>query len=212
MDTLEPRSSSHNKCTDAEQILEQFDAYIVTLARKMIPRTIVSPNVLDLEIDELAQKVRVKIWLSCQKRYITNPKSYIYRTVYTESIDMLRQHKPTTPLPMDEDSELYQGNLLVQAGEEMQDPASMVEEEETLAEYIVKAVDGILALPPCQEQAIICSLKDQVDDIARLIQAFKVRKIDIEAVNWPTERDNKQRLKASLSVSRHKLGFLKQAK
>lgn len=211
METLDLRSLSHNEGADAQQILEQYDAYIVTLARKMIPRKIVPPDVLDLEIDELAQKVRVKIWLSCQNRRITNPKAYIYRVARTESIDMLRQHKPTLPLPIDGDGELYQGNPLVQAVEEMRDPASKIEEEEALAEYIIKAVDGILALPACQEQAVICSLKDQVDDVAQLIQAFKAHNRDIEGVNWPAERSDKQRLKASLTVSRKKLRYLKQA-
>lgn len=212
METLDPRGPSDNDGADAEQILEQFDAYIVTLARKMIPRKIVPPDALDLEIDELAQKVRVKIWLSSQNRRITNPKAYIYRIAYNESIDMLRQYKLTLPLPIDGDGELYQGNPLVQPSDALQDPASKMEEEEALAEHIVRAIDGILALPLCQEQAIICSLKDQVDDVAQLIQAFKIRKRDIEGVNWPEQRCDRQRLKASLTVSRQKLRFLKQAK
>jgi DNA-directed RNA polymerase specialized sigma24 family protein len=190
---------------DIEQFLEQLDAYIVTLVRKKIPRYIVLPEVLDLEIDELVQKVRIKIWLACKSKCIANPKAYINRIVYTEVVDMLRQHKPTLQLLIDDDGELYQGNTIVKAGEEMQDPASKFEEKEALAEYIVKAIDGILELPPCQEQAMICSLKDQVDDVAQLIQAFKAHKVDIERINWPAEKADKQRLKASLTVCRKKL-------
>jgi DNA-directed RNA polymerase specialized sigma24 family protein len=212
MVALDSNSSAHSEGADAEQILKQFDAYIITLARKMIPRKLVPPEVLDLEIDELAQKVRIKIWHACQSSPIINPKAYINRVVRNESIDMLRQYRPMPPLPLDDDGELYQGEQLVRQSEEMQDPATVLEGEETLADYILKAVDGILALPPCQEQAIICSLKDQVDDVARLIRAFKERNRDIEGVNWPAEKRDRQRLNASLTVSRQKLRLLKQSR
>src|SRR5438045_1273113 len=156
-----PGPSAYDSDFDVDAILEQHDEYIVALARKNIPRTVALSEVLDLEIDELAQKSRIKFWLALQKRQITYPKIYIRYIVQSESVDLFRQHKPILSLHTDEDGELYQGNLLLTLGEGMQDPLDELEREEMIADYITEAVENVLKLPPCQQFAMICSLKDQ---------------------------------------------------
>jgi DNA-directed RNA polymerase specialized sigma24 family protein len=201
--------SAYSNNSEPGETLEQLDAYIIALARKKIPHNVVHPDVLDLEIDELAQNARIKFWLTSQKQQITNPRAYIRCIVHSESVNMIRQHRPILALPTDEDNELYQGDLLVTTSEGMQDPSDEFEREELVADYIAETVDAILTLPPCQQRAMICSLKDHLDDVLPLVIAFRNHRMDIETVNWPESKSEEQKSKASLSAARKKLLFLK---
>jgi DNA-directed RNA polymerase specialized sigma24 family protein len=204
-----PGPSAYDSDSVVDEILEQHDTYIVDLARKKLPRNVVRSEMLGDEIDELVQKVRVKLWLALRKKPILNLKAYISCIVYTESIDMVRQYQLTLPLPLNEDGELYQGNVMVTPGEGLQDPEYEVEQEETIGGYMTEAVEAVLKLPPRQQHAMICSLKERIDDVLPLINALRNHAINIEELNWPEEKDELQRLRASLSVARKKLRSLK---
>ena len=52
---------------------------------------------------------------------------------------------------------------------------------------------------------MICSLRERVDDFIQLASAFKMRRIDIEGLQWPQEKSEKQVLQASLSCARRKV-------
>ena len=193
---------------EIDEILRQNDGYILTLAREKVPRHIASPDVLDLEIHELAQRSRIKLWRALQKRHITHVKAYIRRIVHSESMDILRSYKPDLPLPVDEDGELYQGDVLVALSEGMRDPLYELEQKEMAAEYITQAVDALSSFPPCQQHVMICSLKDQLDDVLLLTKAFKKFEINIESMRWPSIKKEVKNLKASLSAARKKLRSL----
>jgi DNA-directed RNA polymerase specialized sigma24 family protein len=201
--------SAFDSDPDAEEILKQHDTYIVDLARKKVPRNIVRPEMLHDEIDELSQRVRFKLWLSLRKKRIKNLRAYIRSVVYTEVINMVRQHQSILPLPLGEDGELYQGNIIATPSEGMQDPAYEIEQEEAIEDYTKETVEAVVNLPPRQQQAMICSLIDKIDDVLPLIDALRNHAINIEEVNWPEERDELQRLQASLSIARKKLRSLK---
>src|SRR5947209_4336801 len=62
---------------DIEEILHRYDAYIVALAWKKLPRTVVPLALLPDEREDLAQRVRIKLWQTLQKRPISNLKAYI---------------------------------------------------------------------------------------------------------------------------------------
>src|SRR6266436_9495914 len=157
-------SSAYDSDCDVDELLERNDAYIVALARKKVPRNMIHPEMLSDEIDELAQKIRIKLWQASQKKKITSPRSYISCIAHSESVDMVRQRKFALPLPVYEDGEIYQGNLMILPGEGVQDPAEKLEHEEVIIEWIARVVEGVLALPPRQLHAMICSLKNQIDD------------------------------------------------
>ena len=193
---------------EIDDILESYDGYILALAREKVPRYIASPEVLDLEIHELAQRSRIKLWRTLQKRHITHIKPYIRCIVHSESMDMVRCYKPDLPLPVDEDGELYQGDVLLAPGEGMQDPLYELVQKETAAEYITQAVDALSSFPPCQQHVMICSLKDQLDDVLLLTKAFKKFEINIESMRWPSIKKEVKILKASLSAARKKLRSL----
>jgi hypothetical protein len=90
----------------------------------------------------------------------------------------------------------------------MQDPLYELEQKEIAAEYITQLVDMLHSLPPCQRKIMICSLKEQLDDVPTLTQAFKKFEVNIEAVRWPSKKKEMRNLKASLSIARKKLRSL----
>ena len=190
---------------EIDEILRQHEDYICALARDRVPRHLVSPELLDLEIQELAQRSRIRLWRTLQKTRITYIKAYIRSIVHSVSIDMIRGYKSDLPLPLDEDGEIYQGNVLVTCSEGMQDPLYELEQQECVSEYITQVVDLLSSFPLCQRRAMVCSLKNQLDDILTITQVFKNFEINIEAVRWPSKKKEEQNLRASLSVTRKKL-------
>jgi DNA-directed RNA polymerase specialized sigma24 family protein len=204
--------SAYDSDADVNELLERLDLYIVTLARTKVPRNIVRPEMLADEIEELAQKVRIKLWLALRKQRVDNLKAYIHCIVYTEVIDMVRRHRPMLCLPLDEDGELYQGNLIFASGEGMHDPGHEVEQAEERDNSMQGIFEAIIRLPPRQQYAMICSLKEQLDGVLPVIDTLKDQLTDLEAVNWPKEKNELQSLRSSLSIARKKLLYLNERK
>jgi len=191
--------------TDIDEILEHCDSLIRSLARKNFPYTITSAAAIDLDIDELAQITRFKFWLALQKQDIRNTNAYIRRIVHNEAINMVRQHKPVESLNTNDEGEPYLAHTMMASNHVIQEPAEKVEEEEMLSSYSSKLVQNILELPPQQQRAMICALKDQIVDILPLVDTFLLYGIDIESIHWPESKKELQRMRASLSVARRKL-------
>jgi DNA-directed RNA polymerase specialized sigma24 family protein len=191
-------------------LLADSEPYIRALVCKQIPRDIVPPDTLDLEIDEIVQNVWIKLWkVALQKQTITNVRAYIRVMVHSEIVDMVRKTRRHYPLPVDEDGEIVEGNVLLSAGEGARDPAYEVEQTEIVQQSLAKAVETILALPPLQQTAMICSLEERVDDLLSLVEAFANRSVDIETISRPKEQRGSPRFRASLSIARKKLSKLK---
>src|SRR5690242_20412123 len=87
---MEKRSAGEGEIAE---LLEKLDTYIVHLARKRIPRYTVRPGEHELEIDELAQQTRVKLWLALCKSDIANPAGYAGSIVSTEAVNMQRRFR-----------------------------------------------------------------------------------------------------------------------
>lgn len=201
--------SAYDSDSDLNALLKQYDTYITMLAQARVPRNIVRPEMLADEIEDLAQKVRVKLWLALRKRSIRNLKAYIQCIVYSEVVDMVRRHLPTISLPLDEDGELCQEDLIFAPGQGTQDPGIEVERAEELDSSIQGLSEGIVQLPPRQQYAMICSLNEQIDDALPIIDTLKNQLTNVDAVNWPEEKNELQNLRSSLSIARKKLQSLK---
>ena len=208
------RPNSETSACDNEvaitELLEDYNQYIVALAWKSCLRGAMPSERLSGAIDELTQNVRLKLWQAMQKQAINHIKAYIRRIVQHEAVNILRQekYKPASPLPINEEGELYQGHLLAGAGGNMQDALDKIEQEETIADFTTIAAGVIQKLPPRQQRAMICTLKDRIDDALPLLQALMDCEIDINNISWPEEKEDAQRLKASLSAVRKKLHIL----
>lgn len=191
-----------------EQLLLEHDEYIVSLARQKVPRGHTpTDNVAD-DIDELAQRVRIKLWLISQKQEILAERAYIRHITATVSVDMVREQKPTIPLPVNDDGELYQGKLLLAPRQEEQDPAALLAEEESLNDCMEFMADGVLNLPPVQQQAMLYSLKQHINDLLPFLKILQEQGADIEGATMPEDIDQQRSLRTSLSVARRKMRAL----
>ncbi len=190
-----------------EETLLEYDSYIVAQARRCISQSMGSGNasMLDLDADELAQMVRIKLWHVLEEREVIYLKPYIRRVINSEFIDMLRRRKPTQPLPEDADGEISTGKVIATANEGITDPAEVVEEQEVAEWRMGEIVDAVLELPRRQQHVMICTMRDRVDDPVPLINALERRQQDIHAWQWPQKKQDKQLLMASLSYARRNL-------
>jgi DNA-directed RNA polymerase specialized sigma24 family protein len=195
---------------DINTMLETLDAYIQMLASKHLPYQLSSSATRDLNVAELAQQIRIKLWQALEKERgslerIKNVKAYTYTIARHEATNMLRAHKPILPLPVDDDDEINCEHMLINPGEGLQDPLCVLEQAEHLEECINQTADIIEALPKRQQLAMICELKDHIEETLPIINRLLASKKDILQKTWPTEKNDAHSLKVSLSVSRKKL-------
>jgi DNA-directed RNA polymerase specialized sigma24 family protein len=205
---------SDDPCTyrstdDIHEILQRYDAYIVALARAKMPRTVVPLALLTDEREELAQRVRIKLWQTLQKRRVVNLKAYIDCIVFTEVIDLLRRHRSPLPLPLDDDEEYSWEDVLGVPPKDTHDPAQEIEQEEALDALTKEVAAALLHLPPRQFQAMLCALKDRIDDVLPLIDALKKNGVNIDEIHWPQAKNEVKNWRISLSIARRKLRPLK---
>lgn len=191
--------------SDIEEILVRFDPYIVMLVKNKTSSSsnIARPEVLDLEIDEITQRVRIKFWQALLKKEIEHHRAYIRSIVSNEFNDIGRRRKAPLPLPTDEDGELYMGNVLLSESNELGDPATAFEREEGLDNLMELTAQVVHDLPPRMKLVMINHLKDRVDNLILLTEAFKKYKVTIKTMKWPDDPADSKRLKASLSPARH---------
>lgn len=196
---------AHGSDTDENEIsglLEQQDPYIRKLARETLCH--------EHRVDDLVQLSRIKLWQAAKARRINNPKSYIRCIVKSAYVEMMRQQKFAAPLAMSEDGELLQGQAMVRLCEEMHDPLEVVECRERFRERLDMLVDAATALPLRQRRALICRLKDRVDDLNLLIEAFRERNLNIENEHWPADEADRHNLAASIAPANKKIKELMQ--
>jgi len=192
---------------DIQEILVRFEPYIVMLVHKSASNSsnIARPEVLDLEIDEIIQRVRIKFWQALSKKEIVHHKAYLRAIVSNEFNDIGRRRKAPLPLQIDEDGELYMGNVLVNGSSDIADPAAIIEKEEELENLMELTAQVVPALPPRMELAMINHLKDQVDNLILLTEMFEKYKVNISSKQWPADPADNKRLKASLSPARQRI-------
>lgn len=195
----------------ANDELSKYDDYLSTLVQKIIPARFgrLSSNECEMEIDEVAQRVRIKFWQALQKRHIDSPKTYIRCIINSECIDLARQHRPTVSLPFDEEGELF----LLAEGERASDPELIVEQEELLLERLKELVDIVRQrLPRRQRQAFLCGLIEKIDDYDMLKKMLEDQQVDLEEVPAsPTDKAEQRTLQASRSQARRTIARHMQA-
>ena len=190
-----------------DEILAQHDQYIVTLVRQRAFRStnFAKPGQFDLEVDETAQRVRIKFWQALVTKRIEFPKAYLRKMVSNEFHDLSRRREQPLSLLTDDDGEWYLGDMegLEKAWE--MDPADEFEERESLDELMDSTLDALAKLAPRQQQAMICDLYEKIDTTLQLIEALREHCVDVKTVEWPENEADKTLLKASLSPARHKI-------
>src|SRR5947209_19620962 len=135
-----PNANVFHNDLDIEKILEDFDGYVRSLVGRKFPRSVVRREMLDMEVDEIVQNTRIKLWQALQRREIINLEAYIRCIIHTECVNRVRGYRHMLPLPLNEEGELYQGKVLVGASQGMRDPAYEIESREALADWMMEIV------------------------------------------------------------------------
>jgi DNA-directed RNA polymerase specialized sigma24 family protein len=198
----------------ANDELDKYDDYIRALVQKIIPTRFgrLSSNEFEMEIDEVAQRVRIKFWQALQKRHIDSPKTYIRCIINSECIDLARQHKPTVALSFDEEGELYLGHTLLAMGEHANDPEMIVEQEERLLELLKELLDIVRhRLPRRQREAFLCGLIEKIDDYDMLVKTLEDQQINLDEVPVHPAKAEQRTLQASRSQARRTIARYMQA-
>ena len=190
-----------------DEILAQHDQYIVALVRQRALRSsnFAKPGQFGLEVDEMAQRVRIKFWQALVTKHIEYPKAYLSAIVWNEFHDLSRKPRQPLQLLTNDDGEWCAGD-----GKELDrawemDPADRFEESEKLDELMDSTADALAKLAPRQQQAMICDLYEKIDTTLQLIEALRKHCVDVKTVEWPEKEADKTLLKASLSPARHKM-------
>jgi Sigma-70 region 2 len=224
-----------NKTGAISEILEEADDYIVDLARRATSSSAIPLEVLNLEIDEVAQNTRIKFWLSSIKSTFThlsfmdrddltqqirikmmralseksvhNLSKYLKSIAHNEYVSFMRRHKPTLSLSIldEEEKQGYYEDVLASTQEGFRDPQV---EFETVCDYygcLETLVREVIAMPRVQMRVAVCYLRDRFDDVSLLTDAFRRHNLDISTLQWPTDPKERQRLQASYAPVRKKL-------
>lgn len=191
---------------DINTILEHYGEWILTLARKQVSSHLISID----EVDDLFQTTLIAFWLRLvsEKAQIVSPRAYLVSMVHSRAVDITRQkqrHKVVQPLLTDQHGEVSWNDAFSIWNDEKQDPALICRYQELMDEV----VEEVLKLPMHQRRAMICLLKDEVEDISTFAEILRKHGINIDAVHWPQDAVASQRLRSSLSVARRKFRSLK---
>lgn len=149
-----------------EEILAQYDQYIVTFVRQRALRSasFAGPSQFDLEVDEMVQQVCIKFWQALSEKHIEHPKAYLRAIVWNKFHEL--SHKRRQPLPLfanDDGGERYL-NDMEKLGEMWGiDYVDDFEESDSLVELMDSTVSTLTKLVPRQRQAMICDLNGKKD-------------------------------------------------
>ncbi len=157
------------------------------------------------QLSEIKQNVRIKLWHALESQLILYPRAYIRVIVQNVFYDLGRVRKPPEPLPLDDYGEINQGRVLINQSEEWGNPEQVAEQRENAAHCLALAVEAISRLPRRQKIAMICFLHDRVDDVEQLREAFESFQMPPDIDGWPTDKADARRLRALISVARHKV-------
>ncbi len=187
------------------EILDSHKEYLTKIAWKLVPRNILAAGDLDLIVQDIIQNTCMKFWQKAQKEEILNPKAYLQKIMYHEVVNMIRKYKILLRLPMDNDNEEYSGNVLLTVSQGMGDPLYELEQQETQEERLAQLVEALVSLPLCQKQAMGWLLKERIDDVIALKNAFNRYKLDIDTFVYPDAEKDIPTFRSSLSYARKKL-------
>lgn len=182
---------------DINTVLESYQEWISLLARKQYHGAPAEEGAE--EVDDLIQATLITFWLtlSSDRVQIASPRAYINSILRSRYIDMIRrqcrhQHVRLPALVQEEQAHIF--------FEHEQDPVQAFEYKELVAEL----VDEAMYLSPCQQRALFCQIKDEVDP-SILAEIFARHGIDIDAIDWPLDPAKLQSIRSSLTVARRKL-------
>lgn len=156
--------------------------------------------------DDMAHEVFIKVWLYQQTRPIYSLKSFIRRVLSNVRVDMQRKFKPSLyqEFPRDEFGEVREDLLRPLVASEESDLEQIVIDGEQYAAREKQLVNAVAELPPRQQAATVCTLKNRLDDWQRMTFALEALGINADT-EWSSDPEDKRRLQASFSPARRNI-------
>ncbi len=125
--------------------------------------------------------------------------------MFTLVADLVKECRHLADLPLDDYGEIDPGTVRIETSSNLLDPANVFSQQQAFAECLIKLTVDVMTLPAGQARAMICHLKDTVDDPQALNAAFKLYGVDIDEVNWPTDKRELQSSRTLLNLAKKKL-------
>lgn len=198
----------HESDLEFDVLVKPLIPYINALARKSVIRIFGYVDLWEHDVDDIVQQTLIQLWLAYRRTSIGNIRAYARRIVHHETINVLRRRRPDIVLRLQrgDDGEVYLDNqLYAQSQDEASDPQRVVEQQEQRCELMTGVGEAVSDLPAHQRDAMICELREKIDEGLQFIEAaLQKRGVDSNK-DWPEGKREKQRLQASLSPARRKL-------
>ncbi len=172
--------SAEQASMSIEEFLSYYDAYIQQLTWGKFPRSRILTGLVELEIDEVVQLTRIKLWNILQHHTISHPKLYIRLVVQSQIVNMLRQRKRFILLCLDEEEESTAWINFFGPIWGAMDPAEEYEARNLIVSVVEETVKQALTFPARQQLAFLCLLKEQFGGEAYLSEIFEKWHIDFE--------------------------------
>src|SRR5439155_17905241 len=90
------------------------------------------------------------------------------------------------PLPTYENGELDEDGLSMMVSEVFDDPANLYERKARFFDLLEQIAKAALRLTRTEYYALVCWLKDIVDDPLEVVEAFGKYGREVESIHWPT--------------------------
>ncbi len=191
--------SPHDSDAEFEAFLQENDSFLVAKAREEMLRSTGSSD-----YDDLAQNVRLHLWLAWQRQAITNPRSYIKRAIHNGAIDIYRKEKSSLAVNTDDDDELDKGSGLVPPSKCFDNPETILEEREAVVELLKRLTRAIKHLHHCQQLISLYNIRKRVDDVDEFDAFLAGANIDAD-VRLPLAAAARKNLQASTTAAKQNL-------
>lgn len=195
---------------DPEVFMQQYSfEYIHEKAKYMLGSLtrLIHQDVLDLELDDIAEDVSVLLWQKVQEkgtRYIQKPDAYIAQMLRYQYCDEIRSRKrlayPQLWSTLEGETPL-EHQVLLKPGAGMSDPDFEYEYKQNMAHLLHRVAYAVFKLPARQKLAMTCWLLERVDNLAWMTDALTIYGVNTD-VRWPEDKKAKQRLQANLPAAR----------
>lgn len=197
--------TDHSLDAPVNATVEQLLPFILALAWRMFPRYLFPPELWQDEVYELVQRASIKYWRNARKASIPYPRAYLRQTMFTLVADLVKECRHLADLPLDDYGEIDPGTVQIETSSSLLDPANVFSQQQAYSECLLKLTADVMNLPAGQARSMICHLKDTVDDLQALDAAFKLHGVDIDQVNWPTNKRELQSSRTLLNLAKKKL-------
>jgi DNA-directed RNA polymerase specialized sigma24 family protein len=193
-----------------DEMIARYEPFIrMQVKRKALTyHILVHPETLDLELDDIAERVLVSFWQKLQAGAIHYPEAYIQRMIDYAFLDILRRQKRQgMPLSLSthREDDPSRASVPEVCDDTTPDPEADILQQEAAWELAAQLARAIEQLPPRQKRAMECSLCESLAELRQFSATFAICHVNIENARWPGTDEEKRRLKASLFAARSAL-------